>query len=361
MSMRDRERAEAFFGEWLDEREAGDAAGRLVVEQLLEAAYDVPAADPVRRRIAISTPGAPVVYSHKCSARAGAAPFRMLSEPGGVGISVPEQVALSRNLLRRLLDHLSWSAAAGPLDAVLDRLIPQDAGALNEWHGGLGFGVEVADTGPELRVYCNVRHGELADRWQRLIDVVGEFADVRAEDAVAEILGIAVPRAVPAGVAVAVGGGDVRGIRLYAGLLDATAESAVAAAPQRFAHAERAISRLVDSYRAWFGDLGTQGLTLAYDFAVIDGVLWPSVVRYKVDLFCEPSSGHGTAALLDWIEPLARSLGLAPAGLRRFASDLDRHFPGWTFQYLSLGCRDGTQELSAYCVPGRAGDPIADG
>jgi hypothetical protein len=360
----DRARAGAFFGDWLDARgstDGGGDTGRLVVERLLDAAYDVAPADPVRRLLAMSTAGAPVVYSHKCAARDGAAAFRMLAEPGGIGVSVAEQIGLSRKLLDGLLADLGWLGAAEPVDAVLARLIPTDRGALDEWHGGLGFGVEVADAGPELRVYCNVRHGELTDRWQRLIDVVGEFADVRAEGAMAEILQIAVPRTVPAGVAVAVGDGEVRGVRLYAGLLDATAESAVAAAPARFARDEPAITRLVDSYRASFGDLGMQGLTLAYDFAVTDGLVWPSVARYKVDLFCEQSSGHGTAALLDWIDPLARSLGLAPNGLRRFAGCLDRHVPGWTFQYLSLGCRDGMQELSAYCVPGRAGGPDRDG
>jgi hypothetical protein len=360
----DRARAGAFFGDWLDARESAEGAadaGRLVVERLLDAAYDVAPAKPVRRRLAMSTAGAPVVYSHKLADGGRAPAFRMLAEPGGIGIGVAEQVALSRRLLGGLLADLGWLGAAEPLDAVVELLIPAEPGALDDWHGGLGLGVEVGDAGPELRVYCNVRHGELTGRWQRLLDVVGEFADARAVGAVVEMLDIAIPRAVPAGLAVAIGAGQVRGIRLYAGLLDATAESAVAAAPDCFADSAPPIARLVDSYRAAFGELGTQGLTLAYDFALVDGLLWPAVARYKVDLFCEPASGHGTAALLDWIDPLARSLGLAPAGLRRFASDLDRHFPGWTFQYLSLGCRDGTRELSAYCVPGRAGEPVGDG
>jgi hypothetical protein len=356
----DAERARAFVEEWIDERGVHDAAGetgRLVVESLLDAAYDVAPADPPRRRLAMSTAGAPVVYSHKCSPRERASMFRLLAEPGGIGVSVAEQIALSRDLLGRLLDQLGWSQAAGPLDAVLRLLIPDDDAILEDWHGGLGFGVDVGDAGPELRLYCNVRQGDLTRRWQRMLDVVGEFAAEDAADALIEMLQIATPRAVPAGLAVGIGDGALSGIRLYAGLLDATAESAFACAPQRFAHAEPAITRLVDSYRSTFGDLGEQGLTLAYDFAMRDGVLVPWVARYKVDLFCEPASGSG-AALLDWIEGVADSLGVDAAGLRQFALRLDRHFPGWTFQYVSLGCRDDGQELTAYCVPGQADTPV---
>ena len=184
-----------------------------------------------------------------------------------------------------------------------------------------------------------------------MLDVVCEFADERAADAVIEMLDIAVQRAVPAGVALAIGDGELQGIRLYAGLLDPSAAGAVAASPQRFAGAASAIRQLVDSYRSQFEELGEQGLTLAYDFAIDDGLLVPWMVRYKVDLFCEPSSGVGRAAHLDWIEPLARSLGVALPGLGRFVGSMDRHFPGWTFQYVSLGCRDEAHELSVYCVP----------
>jgi hypothetical protein len=355
MRLLERERAGAFFEEWLDERRPGDAAadaGRFVVEQLLEAAYDDACPGPPRRRLAMSTAGVPVVYSHKCSAGTCDPPFRMLAEPGGAGLSVAEQVAVSRDLLGRVLDHLGWHGAVEPLDAILELLIPHDRDVLDGWHGGLGFGVDLGDAGPELRVYCNVRDGEITGRWQRLLDVIGEFADERAADAVLEILRLAAPRTVPAGLAVALGGGGIRAIRLYAGLLDATAESALAAAPARFEHVESSVSRLVDSYGSSFAELDSQALTLAYDFAVVDGLLQPRVARYKVDLFCEPSSSSGCTALLDWIDWLARSLGLAPAGLRGFARGLDRHFPGWTFQYLSLGCRDDGHELTAYCVPG---------
>jgi squalene-hopene/tetraprenyl-beta-curcumene cyclase len=351
-------RAQAFFDAWVDERSPADRAGRLVVESLLEATYDVAPADPPRRRLAMSTAGSPVVYSHKWSPEGRPPAFRMLAEPGGVGISVAEQIALSRELLDRLLDELGWSGAAAPVNQVLALLIPDDAAAVEDWHGGLGFGVDVGASGPELRLYCNVRDGDLTARWQRMLEVVGEFADARAADAVVEMLDIAVARAVPAGVAVAIADGELRGIRLYAGLVDAGADGAVAAAPQRFAGAAPAIRQLVDSYRSEFGELSEQGLTLAYDFAISEGLLVPWVVRYKVDLFCEPANAAGSA-LHGWIEERARSLRLAPDSLRRFASGLDRQFPGWTFQYLSLGCRDAGPELTAYCVPGLADNPVA--
>jgi hypothetical protein len=350
LSIGERERAEAYFSSW--HAHLRNDAARWLHDRLLHAAYDVAVSRRARRRLAITTAGVPIVYSHKSSRRIGETPFRILVEPGGTGITVAEQVRLSRDLLNDIFDHLGWQRAGSRVDAVLASLLPVDPQAYGNWHGGLGFGIEADQKALELRLYCNVRHGELTSRWQRFADAIGEFADERAEGAFRELVEIAAPRAVPAGVALAVADGEVRGIRLYVGLLEATAASALAAAPASFATSAPAIRRLVDSYCSWFGDLGAQDITLAYDFAVRDGLLWPTVARYKVDLWCEPANDSDSARLLDWAENFIESLELAPSGLRAFFSELNDMFPGAAFQYLSLGCKRGEEEFSAYCVPG---------
>jgi hypothetical protein len=361
MTLLERERAEAFFRSWQGRQQRGpsDDATRWLHDQLLDAAYDMAPSQPARRRLAITTAGVPIVYSHKSSPDAAASPFRMLVEPGGAGVTVAEQVRLSRNLLHRVLDGLGWQDAGGQVDEVLDALLPVDQEAFDHWHGGLGFGMQADEHGPELRLYCNVRHGELVSRWQRLTDAVAAFADQRAEAPFRALLERAVPRTVPAGVGLAVAGGQVRAIRLYVGLLAATADSAVAAATESFGGSGGAIRLVVDSYRRWFGELGEQDITLAYDYAIRDGTLLPSVTRFKVDVWCEPANDSGRQRLLAWTQELAGSLGLAPSGLRAFFAELEGTFPGSTFQYVSLGCRSQAEELSVYLVPGRSTE--ADG
>jgi hypothetical protein len=356
MSLGERERAAAYFSTWHERHYLHNPRGDDVLwlhNRLLHAAYDVVSSE-ARRRLAITTAGVPIVYSHKSSRRMERSPFRILVEPGGIGITVAEQVRLSRDLLNDVFDRLGWQGAGRRVDAVLASLLPTDPTAYENWHGGLGFGIEADENALELRLYCNVRHGELTSRWQRFADAIGEFADQRAESAFREILEIAAPRAVPAGVALAVANGEMCGIRLYVGLLEATAASAVAAAPASFASSAPSIRRLVDSYRSWFGALGTQDITLAYDFAVREGVLLPAVGRYKVDVWCEPANEFGPEQILDWAEDFIDWLQLSPSELRAFFSEIEGAFPGATFQYLSLGCRSGEEEFTTYCIPGRS-------
>src|SRR5204862_6353352 len=125
--------------------------------QLLDIAFEEAPTRPARRRLAITTSGVPVVYSHKCSARPSSAAFRMLAEPGDSSRTIAEQILLSREFLHRVSDDLGWQRAIDRVDAVLDVLLPSDPAATADWHGGLGFGLEIDDEGPELRLYCNVR------------------------------------------------------------------------------------------------------------------------------------------------------------------------------------------------------------
>jgi hypothetical protein len=355
MQLPEPERAAEFFSAWLARHcPLGPArdANLWLHDALLTAACDVAAA-PAVRPLAITTAGVPVVYSHKLS-RTESPKFRMLIEPGGTAVTVAEQVRLSRNLLHRVVDHFGWQRAGERVDAVLASLLPVDPVSFGDWHGGLGFGIEADVNGPELRLYCNARHGDLTSRWQRLIDAVAEFADERAEGLFAQLLDIAVPRTVPAGVAVALAGGDVRAIRLYAGLLEATSESVLAAAPAGFGRTADAIRRLVDSYCSCFGQLASQDITLAYDFAVREGTLLPSVARFKVDIWCEPANA---SRLLAWADGYIDFLGRVPSTLREYFAELDRAFPGSTFQYVSLGCRNDSPEFSTYLIPGIP-DPV---
>jgi hypothetical protein len=322
-------------------------------EQLLDAAFDDTAQTICRRRLAISAAGVPVVYSHKCSPRSRAS-FRMLAEPGGTGVTVAEQVQLSRALINRVIDHLGWEDARVPANAILDVLLPPEPSFYTAWHGGIGLGLEVGDRGPELRVYVNVRHGDLRVRWQRLVDAVGEIADERAEPALREIVDIASPRAVPAGLALAIDGRGVTALRLYCGMTDASAGGVTAALPRLHAGAAPSITQFLRSYAECFGDPIGQDVTVAYDFVVLDGLLSPTASRYKADVFCEPVSGRHGDRLMAWLEAqlATRGLGGGVSELHRFLNDVEDAFGAFTLQYVSLGCSDRGDEVTVYCIPG---------
>lgn len=348
-----RAQAEAFFGAWRARNPMTRGADELatwVHGRLLEASL-IEAPGRAVRELAITTAGVPIVYSHKCAPGPKAARFRMLAEPGGTAVTVAEQVRLSRDLLGDLCERASWRDARRQTDDVLDELLPATTGGFDGWHGGLGFGLEVGDEGPDLRVYCNVRHGSFVSRWQRLADAVGQFADQRAEAAFRELLDRAGGSTVPVGLALAITQDAVHAIRLYCGLIDATGEAAIAVAPARFASWAPAIQHFVDSHEASFGGLDEQDITLAFDFVIRDGLLVPRVARYKVDVRCARATTVDATRVVTWATDVATTLRLDPGALAQFGSDIARVFGGCAFQYVSLGCYDGGPELTAYCIP----------
>lgn len=347
----ERSDADAFFARRTRDDDRIGATEAWLHEQLLDAAFDGATPTVCRRRLAISAPGVPVVYSYKCTPRDSSS-FRMLAEPGGTGITVAEQVQLSRTLIDRVIDHLCWEGARAPANAMLDVLLPADADSYAAWHGGLGFGLETNDCGPELRVYVNVRHGDLLARWQRLVDAIGEIADERAEPALREIVDIASPRAVPAGLGFAMDERGVRAIRLYCGMSEASADGAASALPRVLSAAMPNVAGFLRSYVESFGELVSQDATVAYDFIVHDGLLHPTVSRFKIDVFCEQVSRRDGERLMAWLEAQLCSRGLPVSGIYGFLNDLDDAFRGATLQYISLGCSDRGDELTVYCIPG---------
>ena len=347
----ERSDADAFFDRRTRDDDRIGAIDAWLHEQLLDAAFCDATQTVCRRRLAISAAGVPVVYSYKCTPRDRSS-FRMLAEPGGTGITVAEQVELSRALLDRAIKHFAWINACTPVNAMLDALLPSDPDSYAAWHGGIGFGFESSDRGPELRVYVNVRHGDLLARWQRIVDAIGEIADERTEPALREIVDIASPRAVPAGLAFAMDDRGVTGLRVYCGMSDASADGVTAALPRVLSAAAPSIAAFLRSYVDSCGELVSQDVTVAYDFAAHDGLLHPTVARYKVDVFCERVSGGDRDGLMAWLKAQVVSRDLPASGLYRFLNDVDEQFGGSALQYVSLGSRDRGEELSVYCIPG---------
>jgi hypothetical protein len=356
-----RAQAALFFAAWRARHGAGPAPNDLASwlhERLLDATLlDEPPV--IRRALAINTAGVPIVYSHKSMPGARPPRFRMLAEPGGTGITVAEQVSLARELVRNFCERAGWRQALRRAEAVIEVLLPTEPNGFDDWHGGLGFGLEVSEDGPDLRVYCNVRHGSFLTRWQRLADAVGEFADKRAQPAFRELLDRAAPLTSPAGLALAITDDKVHAIRLYCGLVEATADSAIAAAPGRFTAWAPAIRNFVDSHLTSVGGLEEQDITLAFDFAIRDWLLVPRVARYKVDVRCTRATALDAPAVAAWAADTVAALGLDPSPLAEFVSDVERAFGGCAIQYVSLGCFDGGPELAVYCIPGPFEDVVA--
>lgn len=341
---------DAFF--W--RRVGGDAAahlcplGRLLQRELAQAIVPVPGSTVARRRPSMCHDGTPVVYSLKLGG-ANAPPYRILVEPGGLGITVAEQIAFSLQVTDRILGLLSWRDAASALNAVTTRVFPPQASAVNSWWGGIWLGAAIGPGVAELRLYLNLRHGDAAHRWQRVADVVARFGDASLERPLRAWMRRTHAHAIPVGLGIVVSGGRLRGIRVYVGLHKPAAESLLAAVAPTSPRAEQELTAVCRGFNERFGGFAPQSVTVGYDFLLDEaGVLQPAIARTKVDLCCQLIAPSRRAALDPWIRGLLADRGQA---LDSFQADLTACFGGFKTEFVSLGFRPDLDHVTVYCRP----------
>src|SRR5688572_19366562 len=79
---------------------------------LLQPTFNIPPVTTPLRAASICMDGTPVVFSVKLTHEQEAPAFRVLVEPGGTGITVPQQVSCSLKAADELLQIMGWQQAA---------------------------------------------------------------------------------------------------------------------------------------------------------------------------------------------------------------------------------------------------------
>jgi hypothetical protein len=329
-----------------------DAAAQ-VHAALLAATLDVrPHPGAAQRRASISVDGTPIVYSVQLSPRAGAPAFRMLCEPGGLGITVDAQVAVARDVLRGLTARLGWHRAQAAAGQVLACVIPAEPGAMSDWWGGIWLGASLSAHETQLRVYANLRHGNYVARWQRVVNLLSPFADTRLETPLRHWIDTAGRVAIPVGVGMVLTAGGLAVVRVYLGVETPGVETLRIARDERFASGDGPIFDFCAKFVDTFGTFPRQSVTLGYDFALPDcEAVEPHIARFKADV----SFGHVGAQRADAFTAaaIARALPAACAdGYHEFRQDLEDCFGGSSIEYVSFASRgEELSELSVYARP----------
>jgi hypothetical protein len=350
----DKEKPEAFFQRRVPmrrEKHGFYQQGRLLHSALLRATFDTPTVDVPRRRVSISLDGTPLVYSLKMTRKSQYPDFRMLVEPGGLGITVPQQIDGSLRTVDLLLGSLGWEKAVEPLNAVITRVFPDDPGVVSHWWGGMWLGMSLSVDRVELRLYFNLRHGEALARWQRAADVLTWFSDTTLTTPLKTLIEQVSPHAIPVGLGVVVSD-SVRGFRIYTGMHKAGYDSILASCPNNLIGSGDALETFCTAFTRAFGPFAPQSVTLGYDFQIgKDGHLRPNVTRAKVDVCCE-SSGKPGPLVVSLLNEFLETYGVDPDQFRVFAKDLEACFGTSNIQYISLGFNDGLDHLTTYVKPG---------
>jgi hypothetical protein len=305
--------------------------------------------------------GTSLVYSHRlCPAEAaggtrGNEAFRILVEPGGVGISVAQQVDFSLATADSIVQCLGWQSATPDLNGIIARVFPRNAADLEDWWGGIWLGMESAGQTFQFRLYLNLRHGTAQGRWQRIADVLGFLGGDDLEGPLKALVAQTVPLAIPVGLGVVVQEGRVSALRLYAGLHRpnrATLIRMLGCEGELDGDASRLAAGVCGAFEDVLGGFRNQSVTAGYDFIVGGGaVIEPRVARAKLDISCQSCPQQRRPQLRAELRRTAVALRQDPDSLDEFFADLSECFGGAAVEYVSFFLAGDDRGLTVYAKP----------
>jgi len=332
--------------------------GRLLHDALLRATFDSPIVDAQRRRASLCLDGTPIVYSLKLrleadqlGQKADELPFRMLVEPGGLGITVAEQIDSSLSIVDTLLHGLGWQSTVDDLNEVIRCVFPRRASELSHWGGGIWLGMDFTPGWVELRLYCNLRYGSELARWQRLADVLSWFGDPSLAGPLKSLIERVSPYAVPVGLGLVVSQ-RICGFRLYAGVHEPSLPTIMQAWPDQTEDMARNFGLFCKAFTRVCGPFARQSVTFGFDFLLgQNGFLHPQISRTKIDVSCQVISGGAVPLLLPMLRDLFDTWQLDSRKLDAFLEDLWICFGGSSFEHVSLGFGEKLDHVTIYAKP----------
>lgn len=323
----------------------GGTAGDLLHRALTRAAEFEQDRAPVRRP-SLCHDDTPLVYSARIGGHS-AGPYRLLVEPGGLHRTTSAQIGYSLSLVDALLRQLSWCGASAAINAVTTSVIDDDASCVDQWWGGIWLGASVPradqrNEQPDLRLYLNLRHGRAEDRWERIGKA---FARLGAGSRENGWWRDAASSATPIGLALAIAGGELKVLRVYAVVPEAMIRHLCVRSG--WAEGQERLDRFHQAFAARFG--AQQSVTVGWDFR-ISRAIQPSPVRVKVDLCCQVLGG-AKAEVVPWLSLLLRTWHLPTSGLAQFVRDLESHWRGFDPEFVGLDASRSGSQLTFYAKP----------
>lgn len=326
--------------------------GSFVHQHLVGGVLAVPPCTVPVRRPSLCHDGTAVVYSVQLQKDSHEPAFRMLVEPGGLGIDVREQIKFARRQADGLLEYLGWSGISPELEAIYAKAFPAQNEALGQFWGGVWLGCAIGPRRLELRFYLNLRFGAAIARWQRVADMMTQFADTSLTEPFREWVTRVFPFGIPVGLGVVLAQGHVAGLRIYVGVHNPSIGNLRAMHADGLTDGGELLTELYGDFVNNFGPLPRQSATVSFDFRLDDtGRLEPRITRTKFDICCHLLQPDQKGAAWGLAERAVNTWGLDPGTLTKFRNDLNKIFGGADIEFISTGFCEGPSFLTIYARP----------
>ena len=281
--------------------------------------------------------------------------IRLLAEPGGYFITIPQQIDFCLQLLNEVVADLRWDLASD-VNQLVSIIYPRDGFSTMNWRGGMWLGLETSEKQPMLKLYMNLRHQTQLDRWQKIADVIVKYSKPEMENIIRFIISSTQIDASPIGIGAAVGKNGIMGLRIY--LSFQTPKQAVwDTIYKRFAPKSLAdVTQMISFYQEIFSHLPQSVLT--FDFVIgKDRLLLPEPVRLKTELSSCHLEGVQQEMFEQFIKEQISRFGFPRAEFEEDLSRMKGLFGNIFYQYASYGSstsfvRDRTKEqFTVYYEP----------
>lgn len=328
---------------------------RKLHELLISSTFDVSAAvNNNSRDWSICLGDIPITYSLKYDNKSVTPSIRLVVEPGGKYIDIPQQITWSMATLNGICKLFDWPITWDIISHISSLLHPKDLKESINWHGGMWIGMDCTPNKMLVKTYFNLKHREIPERWQLLATVLSYYGEPNMESSIMKIIDKVSEIGVPVGLGCSFGSQGLIGIRCYFSVLQPEAKIIGNLSDLFFKrNGSDAVIDFCLRYNEKFGPFTNNSVAVAFDYAFLKNKNALSIhpVRFKTEISVCNLPIELQGELSRWFQ---NELVLNKFRREKFVEDLTvlkNNFKTVKAQYLTIGINDDVEHMTYYLEP----------
>jgi hypothetical protein len=333
-------------------RDSGVGLASMIYSSLVDSVTDIPNEEVRKRELSMFLDGTMVGYSLQVNLEALSqeSSFRVLVEPGGCWVTLPEQINFTLLCINALFSKLKWGGASDDINRIMRLIFPRDPKLLNDWWGGIWLGGDFKESSCDLKIYLNLRNGSLESRWQKIADAFSPYAKGSMKSLFLEVSERSIRLGgIPVGLGLVIIGGVLMGFRIYISLEKPEIDTIISMIPKNI-KATPEFRKNLTGLENILGNFDNHSVTVSYDFVLKNKVLSSQIYRFKSDVCFNKFIDNKQSLFNKWLQEHLDDF--SNEKFNSFFSGLNSYFGGFDIDYLSLGLKNNNEsQLTCYTKP----------
>lgn len=304
----------------------------------------------IKKKNSISIFGSPVIYSIKYSKQENCNDnnLRLIAEPGGNNISISEQIDFCLSLLNDVIYKYNWKIS-NDLNLLIPIIFPKDVNEVSTWRGGMWIGFDSGERPTMLKLYFNLRHQTLKDRWQRIANILSIYSEAEMEKTINFLIRNTSHCGTPVGIGCGFGENGLLGVRIYISFEKITDELIDNIYKEYYPDKTMKVKMFLKSFLTHFNFLPQT--VIAFDFVINKNkIINAFPVRLKLEVSCCTIKNENSTRVSEWIITQLNSMDFSTAKFKEDIMLVNKYFNIF-YQYCSIGIGENILHFSTYFEP----------